>query len=204
MQLNELKKGFRGYKKESVYQYITTMNEEFSKKLLEKDEKNEPTLQELRGRAAALEAELAHLRQENDQRRRMETAVADSIIDAKTYAEQLRSESRRQEEALRAALADRMAEENRRVDGYAAQISGLRDHLRGLLTALDGELESAQDRLGGIAADQPEAEDGTVVPAAEPAAAAPGEESELMTPSGQESHSGFNMSLFRRNRKKQG
>ena len=36
MKLDQLKKGFWGYKKASVYEYITMMEEEFSEKLAEK------------------------------------------------------------------------------------------------------------------------------------------------------------------------
>ena len=50
MQISELKKGFWGYRKEDVYQYISTLNEEFSKKLLEKDEKTEGLLQSLQAK----------------------------------------------------------------------------------------------------------------------------------------------------------
>ena len=39
MQLNELKKGFWGYKKESVYRYIVAIEESTSEKLAEKDAK---------------------------------------------------------------------------------------------------------------------------------------------------------------------
>ena len=36
MKLDQLKKGFWGYQKASVYEYITMMEEEFSEKLAEK------------------------------------------------------------------------------------------------------------------------------------------------------------------------
>ena len=38
MNLDNLQKGFFGYKKSSVYEYISSMEEEFSERLLEKDE----------------------------------------------------------------------------------------------------------------------------------------------------------------------
>ena len=54
MQLEELKKGFWGYQKEGVFQYITAREEEFSRRLLEKEaqadqarQRAQPGVQEL-------------------------------------------------------------------------------------------------------------------------------------------------------------
>lgn len=101
MQISELKKGFWGYRKEDVYQYISTLNEEFSKKLLEKDEKTEGLLQSLQAKNAALEQELVTLKQENEKYEKMYFAVSDSIINAQSYAVQLKNETKEKEQALR-------------------------------------------------------------------------------------------------------
>ena len=45
MQLDELKKGFWGYQKEGVFQYITAREEEFSRRLLEKEAQADQALQ---------------------------------------------------------------------------------------------------------------------------------------------------------------
>lgn len=42
MKLDQLKKGFWGYKRASVYEYITMMEEEFSEKLAEKVTEQKP------------------------------------------------------------------------------------------------------------------------------------------------------------------
>lgn len=44
MKAEELKTGLWGFKKFSVYQYITSLEESFSSKLLEKDEENRAAL----------------------------------------------------------------------------------------------------------------------------------------------------------------
>ena len=41
MRLDELKKGFWGYKKESVYQYIAAMEDEAARKLVQQQEQAE-------------------------------------------------------------------------------------------------------------------------------------------------------------------
>ena len=57
MKAEELKTGLWGFKKFSVYQYITSLEESFSSKLLEKDEENRAALVREQQRAQELEAE---------------------------------------------------------------------------------------------------------------------------------------------------
>lgn len=52
MRLEELKRGFWGYKRDSVYQYIAQIEEEFSTKLLEKDEQLKKAVEDARQEAA--------------------------------------------------------------------------------------------------------------------------------------------------------
>ena len=56
MKAEELKTGLWGFKKFSVYQYITSLEESFSSKLLEKDEENRAALVREQQRAQELEA----------------------------------------------------------------------------------------------------------------------------------------------------
>ena len=58
MKLDQLKKGFWGYKKASVYEYITMMEEEFSEKLAEKVTEQKTQEEQYRTQIAALEKEL--------------------------------------------------------------------------------------------------------------------------------------------------
>ena len=57
MQLDELKKGFWGYQKEGVFQYITAREEEFSRRLLEKEAQADQALQRAQTRVQELEQE---------------------------------------------------------------------------------------------------------------------------------------------------
>ena len=52
MRLDELKKGFWGYKRDSVYQYVALMEEDFSAKLLEKDGQMKKAVEAVRQEAA--------------------------------------------------------------------------------------------------------------------------------------------------------
>lgn len=46
MRMEELQTGFFGYRKESVYQLIASMEESFSSKLMEKDAQHTKTMQD--------------------------------------------------------------------------------------------------------------------------------------------------------------
>ena len=107
MQLDELKKGFWGYQKEGVFQYITAREEEFSRRLLEKEAQADQALQRAQtrvqeleqeavdawSRVRALEQELQSLREERDALRKQQAMVADALLDARAYAGRLREES---------------------------------------------------------------------------------------------------------------
>lgn len=153
MQIQEMKKGLFGYKKESVYRYVSSLNEEFSQKLIAKDEKNELLIQELRDRAQTLETELAQMRKECDDLRKKQLAVSDSIVDAQEYAAQLKSETALKERALCNQLEKRMEKENIRLDDYAANISLLRDQLKQLLAHFDEELKLAGEHAAELKSD---------------------------------------------------
>ena len=64
MKLDQLKKGFWGYQKASVYEYITMMEEEFSEKLAEKVTEQKNQEEQYRTQIAALEEELSRVRKE--------------------------------------------------------------------------------------------------------------------------------------------
>ncbi|MDO4316347.1 MAG: hypothetical protein Q4C45_11265, partial [Oscillospiraceae bacterium] len=65
-----------GYSKKSVCAYIAEMNEEFSKKLLEKDMARKDAVQ-------TLQEQLEQLKRENEQLRAERREVAGALIDAK-------------------------------------------------------------------------------------------------------------------------
>lgn len=70
MKLDQLKKGFWGYKKASVYEYITMMEEEFSEKLAEKVTEQKTQEEQYRTQIAALEKELSRVRKELEEQKK--------------------------------------------------------------------------------------------------------------------------------------
>lgn len=70
MKTDELKTGFWGYKKFSVYQYINTLEEQFSAQLLEKDRESREALEQEQQRVRQLEQELEDLRRQMEEQQR--------------------------------------------------------------------------------------------------------------------------------------
>ena len=64
MQLEKLKKGFWGYQKDAVFQYITQQEEIFTQKLAEKDAQIERTDRQAQDRIRELEQENHTLKEE--------------------------------------------------------------------------------------------------------------------------------------------
>lgn len=64
MRMNELKTGILGYKKESVYNYIVSLEEEAARKMAQRDLEAEQAKQEYEKRVAELEKELETVREE--------------------------------------------------------------------------------------------------------------------------------------------
>ena len=79
MRLEELKKGFWGYKTEEVFQYITDLESDFSRKLLEKDEQRKAEKTEALARVKELEQENRALMAEID---RLKEQISAAVLDA--------------------------------------------------------------------------------------------------------------------------
>ena len=88
MELEKLKKGFFGYKKESVYQYIASVEEEFSSKLMEKDEQLKKNEELYLSRIHILEEELKDIKRQYEKQKGEQSVFAATLIEAKRFAEQ--------------------------------------------------------------------------------------------------------------------
>lgn len=146
MKVTDLKQGFWGYKKESVYQYIAFLNEEFSQKILERNEKGESLVQELQEKNKAQEQEIASLKQQLEEYAKLRFAVSDSIIDAQNYATQLKAETEEKEQVMRTKINDEMAQKRRQMELFGQELQNFRTHLKSVLESMDDTLQNAQEQ----------------------------------------------------------
>ncbi len=186
MRMDELKQGFWGYKKDSVYHYIVLLEEEASKLAAEKDarlnrfetESRRQMIElerEYKKRVTDLEAALAALREENRVLRDNQEAAFSAMPEARRYAGQIKADSVRQARQAGEELSAAARKEDERLGGRVRQLQRLRTALQDLLEEFDGQaegVEKAMERLPvqAIGADR----DGKVLFEGAPAAGAEG------------------------------
>lgn len=166
MRMDELKRGFWGYKKDSVYRYIVSMEEKASKQLAEKEEKlgqleaeMKQKIAELEGegkkQVAELEATLAALREENAALRENQAAVFHTMMEAQKYADQLRADSAIQSQEAQKRLADAVSQQTQQLEEYLAQVQQIRAVIQERLRGFDGDLKGVEHILTSLIGQAP-------------------------------------------------
>ena len=146
MRLEELKKGFWGYQKDSVFQYITDLESACSQRLQEKDLQAERAAREAQTRVQALEEENRALRAELSRLREQQDQISQAILDARASAEAMRAQTQAQEEAAREALRQALERETGELNRYRERVAALRENIRRTLEALDRQAESLEQQ----------------------------------------------------------
>lgn len=155
MKLDQLEKGFWGYKKSSVYTYITMAEEEFSAKLSEKDNQYKKNEEQYRARIAELEEELYTLKEQMDKQKNEKIEIASTLIAATQYGEILRREAsekvQKEQEKWERDLAEMVSE----LDRYRTQVAKIREALRALLLGMDEQSEELEQQMEAVQSDCP-------------------------------------------------
>ena len=152
MKTEALKTGFWGYKKFSVCQYITAMEQEFSAKLLEQDEESRALLEQERQRSQALEEELNALREQYEAQRSEQLLIANTLVEAQRYAETLKAESEARAQEAEQRLQEELAKREQELEQYTERLNQLRELFRSMLQEMDGSAEHLLLQLQDIKA----------------------------------------------------
>lgn len=150
MRMDELKRGLWGYKKNSVYHYIVSVEEKASARLAEKDARLEKIEEDAKRQVSELEATIKALREENASLRENQAAVFSTMLEAQKYANQLRADSDRQMQQFQRQLAATVQQKNRQLESYQDQIHQLRTMIQEILKDFDGRLEDAGRALANL------------------------------------------------------
>lgn len=142
MKLDELKKGWFGYQKASVYQYITTLEETCSAKLAQQEEQARQAEASYQARIRQLEEELSQLRQKYEKQQEETLMVSSVLLDAKRYANQMRQDAQEQDAQARQGLEQEYAQARGEIERCRQQAGRLRDLFRTLLEELDQKAEA--------------------------------------------------------------
>ena len=156
MNIENLKTGLFGFKKTSVFQYISEIEERFSEKLAEKDEFARTNEAQYRARVAQLEADLLDARQQLDAQRNDQWMISATLLDAHRYADTLKKETEKTESAACRQLNDILRQKQLEIEHYAVQISELQAMFRELLRKMDHEAQLLCEHTQEVAAACPE------------------------------------------------
>ena len=155
MNLDQLKKGFFGYKKTSVYEYISSLEEEFSNKLLEKDSLNQKKEEEQLSKIQKLESELKETKQQLDTLRSEQMMIGSTLMEAKRYAERLKIEAEEEKEKAHQQLEHDLAQSREELEHYHAQINTLKEAFANLLHDMDKNVKKLDIQVQTLKEESP-------------------------------------------------
>ena len=144
MRLDELKKSFWGYKKESVHRYISQLEDDASEKLMKKDAQMEQAAEQAKKRIAALEDDLRMARSEIESLRREQTNIAETMLEAQRYVQQIKSQVSAFEQEARAKIQSDLDKQQMELEEYSAMTGDLKQRLQALLQETMEKAEEMQ------------------------------------------------------------
>ena len=146
MRLEELKKGLWGYKKDSVFQYISQQEEQFTQKMAEKDAQLEQTSRQDRARIQDLEQENRTLKEELIRLRAQQDQISQAILDARSSAEILKAESRAQEEKARETVRRALEQDLTVLENFRQQVADLHRAIQAAMKGLEQQAEEMEQQ----------------------------------------------------------
>lgn len=155
MRMEEMKKSFWGYQKESVHHCIAALEEEASQKIREAEEK--ATAQETRvsARIKELEQMVKDLQRENEELRRDQNIVYSTMAEAQKYVEKLKEETAAHERKVMDKFDAEAEKQWAELEAYREKISQVRELLISLLKDMNLEVEKAEQDVKAAAAVAP-------------------------------------------------
>lgn len=155
MKLDDLKVGLFGYKKASVYQYIASMEEEFSLKLMEKDSQIKNTEEQYQTRLRQLEGELTEIKNLYESQKNQQMVIASTLLEAKRYAETLKIQAEtKMNEELKQWEAS-LEEKNHELDKYLMKINNIRSLLEKEFGDMDEGLQEIEEQIVAVKENSP-------------------------------------------------
>ena len=147
MEIDKLKRGLFGYKKESVYQYIASVEDDFSSKLLEKDDKIKKNEEIYLSKINKLEEELKEVKRQYEEQKGEKTVVAATLIEARRFAEQLKKETEEKENKALKEFENELSKKRKELKEYQEQIENLRKTIVSMLNETDGKIKNVENEI---------------------------------------------------------
>ncbi|MGN0494081.1 MAG: DivIVA domain-containing protein [Acutalibacteraceae bacterium] len=145
-----IKSAFFGYSKTSVCEYISSINAEFSRQLLELEKEHKKEKEELKAKLDAAEKELFEYKKAHGD-------IANALLEAQQYSASLKQKAADENERLVAENQRLHKEQSERLALYAASIDKLRSELSVFTADTDSKLAEYYERATDIAKEFEEA-----------------------------------------------
>ncbi len=151
MRVDELKKGLWGYKKDSVYDYIVSIEEKASERMAEKDARLEKLEAESKRQLARLEKD------SKQQIGELETAVK-ALWEENEALRDNQADNDRQKQLAQEKFSADVRQWNQRLEEHIEQIRQIRAMIGEMLKDFDSRLESTEHALNHLPDYAPSAE----------------------------------------------
>ena len=138
-----MKTSLFGYSKASVCEYVAKLNEDFTRKLLGIMQDNEAKQQELQSKIASLEQENKRLRNEYDN-------ISGAFLDARQYANNLRTMAEEENNNFRSANKQIYEEQIGRLKEFRDNINAVRDNLKALTESCDRDIRAQEEIINAV------------------------------------------------------
>lgn len=138
-----IKSALFGYSKTSVCEYIASVNEEFSRQLLELEKEQKREKDELKAKLEAAEKEL-------DEYKKAYGNIANALVDAQQYAASLKQKAEEEHQLLVAENQRLNNEQTQRLSLYTFSIDRLRDELSSFTAETDEKLSAYYNKAKDI------------------------------------------------------
>ena len=140
---DNLKKSFYGYSKESVYEYIAELNEEFSERVLKNDAEHN-------ARIRSLEETINQLKNENLELKRRESAITSALIEAQQYAKALKIQALKAHKEQVKDTEEKHAEARARINAIMEDITGFEKDIAASLEKIKADLQAFETKSDAI------------------------------------------------------
>ncbi len=147
MNPGKLRSGLFGFKKSSVYQYISEIEQDYSAKLVQRNDQAARESDEHLRRISQLEAELEEQKHSNEAIKSEKELIALALIDARRYAEAVKKEADDKAAEERKKLEAELDERKAELDRYHEQIVAVREMFQKLLRSMNEHAYSFEQQV---------------------------------------------------------
>lgn len=150
MQISDMKRSLFGFRTEDVYRCIDEMSREYADKQRETTEEYKKRIAELEAQLSAAQATLSGIEEENKRLKANEAVVANAVIDAKAFAETMRTNAQAQATELRQSLMKQYLVGKEEAEKVLDSVIDCKKTVAAQLENMKGMLETVETQVQSV------------------------------------------------------